>query len=517
MRHNLTRRISRVAIGLVIAELVFFGMVQAAPSEVPLQAPAGTAFTYQGFLNDDGSPANGLYDFEFELYDDEVAGGQVGSTLMLQDVTVAEGYFTVELAFGDHFDGTALWLEIHVRLGASTGGYQQLLPRQALTPVPYAAYANIAPWSGLSGVPAGFSDGVDNDTSYTSGDGLTLVANEFNVVFTGSGSSSSVARSDHDHFNDGWSGNSDTGGRALYLSNGALEGFGLYSVAVGEDGIGVYGVGGDSSSQSIGVHGETDSMNQGIGVFGEASSSFGGAIGVYGESANYNGVGVSALASGDGSAIGIKGESTAEVGKGVWGMASSSTGGNIGVYGRTNSSSGFGGAFVNAGGGALLVADDDTDHTNLRFRVTNVGNVYADGDFYASGADFAELVRTQAGVEAGDVVCMRPDGIAGICSATLDPAVMGVYSSDPGFIAGSGEDEASYARKAPIAMMGIVPVKASAENGPIRIGDLLVSASLPGHAMRCEGVGACFGRTIGKALESLDEGTGVIQMLVMLR
>ena len=502
---------------VVVTAIAFVALIIMPGAAAPLIAPAGTAFTYQGFLNDDGSPANGLYDFEFELYDDEVAGGQVGSTLMLQDVTVAEGYFTVELAFGDHFDGTALWLEIHVRPGASTGGYQQLLPRQALTPVPYAAYANIAPWSGLSGVPAGFSDGVDNDTSYTSGDGLTLVANEFNVVFTGSGSSSSVARSDHDHFNDTFTGNSGTGGRALYLSNGALEGFGLYSVAVGEDGIGVYGVGGDFSSQSIGVHGETDSMNQGIGVFGEASSSFCGAIGVYVESANYNGVGVSALASGNGSAIGIRGESTAEVGKGVWGMASSSTGGNIGVYGRTNSSSGFGGAFVNAGGGALLVADDDSDHTDLRFRVTNVGNVYTDGAFTGGGADFAELLPARGGLEPGDVVCMGVDGDGGFCISAFDPTIVGVYSTDPGFVAGGGDRDEDREDKAPIAMMGLVPVKASAENGPIRIGDLLVSAGTPGHAMRCEGIEACFGRTIGKALESLDEGIGVIQMLVMLR
>ena len=28
----------------------------------------GTAFTYQGRLTDGGSPANGPYDFEFELY-----------------------------------------------------------------------------------------------------------------------------------------------------------------------------------------------------------------------------------------------------------------------------------------------------------------------------------------------------------------------------------------------------------------------------------------------------------------
>ena len=66
-------------------------------------------------------------------------------------------------------------------------------------------------------------------------------------------------------------------------------------------------------------------------------------------------------------------------------------------------------------------------------------------------------------------------------------------------------------------MLGAVPVMASIENGPIEIGDMPTSANTPGHAMRCEGVEACFGRTLGKALESLGEGTDTTQMLVMLR
>jgi len=40
-----------------------------------------------------------------------------------------------------------------------------------------------APWSGLTGVPAGFADGVDNDTNttYTAGTGLSLSGTEFSV------------------------------------------------------------------------------------------------------------------------------------------------------------------------------------------------------------------------------------------------------------------------------------------------------------------------------------------------
>ena len=62
-----------------------------------------------------------------------------------------------------------------------------------------------------------------------------------------------------------------------------------------------------------------------------------------------------------------------------------------------------------------------------------------------------------------------------------------------------------------------MPCKVSAENGPVRPGDLLTTASLPGYAMRCEGVECCFGRTVGKALDALASGTGTIPVLVMLQ
>ena len=37
-------------------------------------APLGTAFTYQGQLKSDGSPANGLHDMRFRLFDAAVGG-----------------------------------------------------------------------------------------------------------------------------------------------------------------------------------------------------------------------------------------------------------------------------------------------------------------------------------------------------------------------------------------------------------------------------------------------------------
>ncbi|MBU1749618.1 MAG: hypothetical protein KKA73_18190, partial [Chloroflexi bacterium] len=68
----------------------------------------------------------------------------------------------------------------------------------------------------------------------------------------------------------------------------------------------------------------------------------------------------------------------------------------------------------------------------------------------------------------------------------------------------------------PLAVAGIVPVKASAENGPIQPGDLLVASATPGHAMKAS-PNPPVGTVIGKALAGLDAGSGLILMLAMLQ
>ena len=103
--------------------------------------PMGSAFTYQGRLIDANKPADGLYDFQFNLFNDPCTGSQQGSTIDINDLDVIDGYFTVELDFGSTvFTGDARWLETAVRPGDSNDPnvYTTLMPRQELTPVPYA-------------------------------------------------------------------------------------------------------------------------------------------------------------------------------------------------------------------------------------------------------------------------------------------------------------------------------------------------------------------------------------------
>jgi hypothetical protein len=69
-----------------------------------------------------------------------------------------------------------------------------------------------------------------------------------------------------------------------------------------------------------------------------------------------------------------------------------------------------------------------------------------------------------------------------------------------------------------LALMGRVYVKATTENGPIRPGDLLTTAgSKPGYAMRCDDANECEGALLGKALEPLPGGEGLILVLVTAR
>jgi hypothetical protein len=94
-------------------------------------------FTYQGNVNNAGSPANGSYDFEFALFDAPSAGAQVGPAVSRSSVAVSNGIFSVQLDFGAAFTGPGRYLEIRVR---QTGqpGFTTLSPRQFIASAPYS-------------------------------------------------------------------------------------------------------------------------------------------------------------------------------------------------------------------------------------------------------------------------------------------------------------------------------------------------------------------------------------------
>ena len=178
---------------------------------------------------------------------------------------------------------------------------------------------------------------------------------------------------------------------------------------------------------------------------------------------------------------------------------------------------------------------------NVRMRVDVNGSVYTDGIF-TGPADFAEMIRVSTGatsIEPGDLLVIDPAQARAVVRSVSARSrlVAGVYSGRPGFVgserewdeppapgsaAAQGgeriplnhEDMARLYDEVPVAMVGIVKAKVSAENGPITPGDLLVSSYTPGHAMRDDDPRP--GTIVGKALETLATGTGVIRILVTL-
>jgi len=280
--------------------------------------------------------------------------------------------------------------------------------------------------------------------------------------------------------------------------------YGVYGISYSSQGSGLNGYAPATSGTTFGVHGVSDSSD-GYGVYGGAPT-----YGVYGSAYGTGSSchGVYGRTSGDwGWASGVYGTASKDHADGVTGW---NTAGGTGVYGY--SVSGVGVTAKSESGN--LIEAWDADPSDLRFYVENDGDVHADGMFYSGSVDLADMLPAVDGLEPGDVLVVGPDGKLARSGEPYATNVVGVYSTSPGFLGIDGDDE-DQTGKVPLALAGLVPVKATAENGSINPGDLLTSAFTPGHAMKA--TDSEVGTIIGKALESLDEGTGIVNMLVMLQ
>ncbi|HET7453079.1 MAG TPA: hypothetical protein VFL12_10080 [Thermoanaerobaculia bacterium] len=282
--------------------------------------------------------------------------------------------------------------------------------------------------------------------------------------------------------------------------------------------IGVEGLVGGSAT--AGVYGQNNGGGGGDGVYGIANTG----SGVKGHG-NGHGAGVYGENSGDGSGGYFYGGN----GQGVVGQSASNHGvegdagqpDKAGVYG-TNSSSGPG-VFAESVSNVAIIAkmhnglDDafwaEDGSGTIRFIITAEGDAIAHGYFTPTGIDYADRLPAGEGPAPGDVLAIGEDGLLRRSSHPNAKDVAGVYSTKPGVI-GRQEDETR--TTIPLALAGVVPVHVTNENGPIRTGDLLVSSSSPGRAMRAPDAPAP-GTVIGKAMQRLDSATGTITLLVWQR
>ena len=156
----------------------------------------------------------------------------------------------------------------------------------------------------------------------------------------------------------------------------------------------------------------------------------------------------------------------------------------------------------------IFTVDHNGDGTNIAY--VNSSNAWTSGS-----ADYAEYYYTvDTDLASGEAVCIDTtrENAVKRCARAADINLMGIISTSPAFLGNAPSEERR--DKDPnyviVGMLGQVPAMVSNENGAIRLGDSLTSATEPGYIMKADAGDP----TVGVALEELDETTGTINVLI---
>jgi hypothetical protein len=289
-------------------------------------------------------------------------------------------------------------------------------------------------------------------------------------------------------------------------------------------GVGVVGISEDYrgiEGRSTNEHAILGQSTKGAGVVGISEANRGvigrskDQQGVFGESAKA--AGVAGFSEGY---RGVVGRST--TGVGVWGASEA----HEGVHAETKSASTAALAAFQTNEQsttAALYAEHAGNGPAAVFagNVHVSGNLTADGDIVLSNADCAEdfdVVDAQK-VEPGTVMVLGSDGALRRSVQAYDRCVTGVISGANSYRPGIVLDKRSTSRndRLPIALLGKVYCFADADPAPIEVGDMLTTSHTPGHAMKASDPVSAFGAVLGKALQPLRSGRGLIPILVALQ
>ncbi|MDF2385127.1 hypothetical protein JMG10_26895, partial [Nostoc ellipsosporum NOK] len=293
------------------------------------------------------------------------------------------------------------------------------------------------------------------------------------------------------------------------------------------------------------VKGEVNSQFANFGTAGVygVSSGTGGYAGLfYASNPAGNGPSLLALSDGNGNAI------TANAGGGGDGIEASCDGNGSAISGFIpNFGTGKAGRFANfnnangqpvvhitttgTGSGLLInhqgasgnVAIFQSGSVNVA-RINKAGKGFFNDGVQSSGADVAEYFDVEGSLqqyEAGDVlvISVNSDRKVEKSSEPYSTLVSGVYATKPGvLLSEKSATEYDHSDMVPMGVIGVIPTKVCLEGGAIRRGDLLVTSSIPGVAMKADLDKVKVGQVIGKALEGYDgQSTGKIKVLVSIK
>lgn len=253
--------------------------------------------------------------------------------------------------------------------------------------------------------------------------------------------------------------------------------------------------------------------------------------GVIGVANDIGGAGIWGLHNGGGEAV---------VGQTISDFAGAIAGTNYGLYAGVNGKSPNGIGMLaesNTDGGtsgtALVARLEVAGTGNLAIfkvglnnvaRIDRTGRGYFNGGTQASGADVAEFFDvsgTTSSYEPGDVleISTSADRQVVKSSGPYSTLVAGVYATKPGLLL-TEQDAVNSAMDngVPMGVIGVIPTKVCLEGGKIKRGDLLVTSSLSGVAMKADPDKVKVGQVIGKALQDFDSGSiGKINVLVSVK
>lgn len=377
--------------------------------------------------------------------------------------------------------------------------------------------------------------------SNTSGNGPALVA-----ITDGNGNAITANASKGGN---GVETNIDGSGNALYawvpsFATGRAGKFNIFNDANTSDVITVTTVGNGiagnfkvdkTTGTSPAVRGEVNSMFANFGTAGiyGVSSGTGGYAGLF-HASNPAGNGPALIAIADGNGNGI----TANASNGGDGVETTADGTGSAIYAWIpNFGTGRAARFVNyntANTNAALTVETHSTGSIAIFRSGNPGSVnvarigndgrgYFNGGTQSSGADVAEVfdvTGNSSEYEPGDilVISTNSDRTVEKSSKPYSSLVAGVYATKPGVLLTEENIDADLFGKVPMGVIGVIPTKVCLEGGKIKRGDLLVTSSKSGVAMKANLKKVRIGQVLGKALQDYDQnGIGKIKVLVNIK
>lgn len=170
----------------------------------------------------------------------------------------------------------------------------------------------------------------------------------------------------------------------------------------------------------------------------------------------------------------------------------------------------------------LLVLKANATPVNVA-RINAAGRGFFNGGTQNSGADVAEAFDVEgntADYEPGDilVISTNTDRTIEKSSSPYSALVAGVYATKPGVLLTEEHIDSELIGKVPMGVIGVIPTKVCLEGGNIKRGDLLVTSSQYGVAMKGDLKKVQIGQVLGKALQDYNkEGIGKIKVLVNIK